>query len=116
MEVRVRSRKDASITKTLPLKVYENLKHAWVRIEDGNEIDEDFKKKDGQNVNAPPAEVKFHSAVVVTDGTIVELEAIPEKDASLQTEYEVLSGKKPDGRWSEEKLKARITELKTRLV
>lgn len=119
MEVRVRKR-GTDIEKIVPIKVYESLKHVYIKISDvdGSSTDEDVKKKQEQNASAQPAVVEFEKPVVVTDGVVKTLEISTDSETSEvatndAAEYQKLTGRKPDGRWSPEKLSAKIQELKT---
>jgi hypothetical protein len=113
MDVLVKDRKTGQ-EKTLPLKVYENLKHRYLKIGEVEPEQEELKKKDeGQKSHADLAVTNFHPPVVVQDGneTPIQVSTSPEV-GGLTDEYKKLTGKNPDGRWSTEKLKAKIEELK----
>ena len=98
-DVKVRN-KTTGEEKEVPYKVYENLKHAWALI---GEADSEPKK---QSVSVPP---------VATGETHPEnqIQVINHSDVTRDiAEYEKLSGKKPDGRWSPAKLAEKLAELK----
>lgn len=44
--------------------------------------------------------------------TFAKINEGPKEKATLQAQYEAISGQKPDGRWNEEKLKQKIATLK----
>jgi len=93
MDVKVKNRKTGQI-KMLPQKVADNLSHIW-KIEGESEpaIEPVSKKKEELNENVLPV------------------------GNDLSEEYTKLSGgKKPDGRWSAEKLESKVNELKNTLI
>lgn len=47
-----------------------------------------------------------------SSATSADFAKIESEKETLQAEYEIKSGKKPDGRWNESKLKEKIKELK----
>jgi len=111
MDVRVRDKRNGE-EKTIPQKVYEALRHKYTLI-DGE--DTFVYKKKGESQSAVPVEVKFHPPVVVENGTEVPIQSSSDKETiDAAAEYEKLSGKKPDGRWSAEKLKTKLDELKSK--
>lgn len=91
--------------KRLPPKVYDAVKKQWRPIPE------------------PKTEVKLTTEVDQTSTVVFEPtqdldisaeqseSAEPTKE-SLQAEYELLSGEKPDGRWSVKKLQEKIQETK----
>lgn len=113
MDVRVKNRKTGE-EKTVPIKVYESLKHLYLKIGEVEPETEEVKKKDDElKSHADLAVTNFEPPVVVENGkeTQIQVSTNPEV-GGLADEYEKLTGKKPDGRWSVEKLKAKIQELK----
>jgi hypothetical protein len=109
MDVLVKNKKTGQ-EKILPQKVYEQLKHAWFLIDElGETVDQDYKKKVSQSQSVLPVidteTFDTGAKIVIIDNTHM---------ANDIAEYSRLSGgKKADGRWSPEKLKAKIQELKT---
>jgi len=109
MDVRVRN-KNTGVEKTVNDKVADVLKHIWVRIGDAEPVEEvkkkEVEKESVQLVDAEPS-------VVIENGAETQIQldnsAAVSNDVS---EYEALSGKKPDGRWSPAKLAEKIQELK----
>lgn len=112
MDVVVRNKKTGE-EKTVPIKVYESLKHIYTKIGDVDEEPELTKKNEGLKSPADLVVTPFEKAVVVENGKETQIQVSTSKEiAPLADEYEKLSGKKPDGRWSEEKLKLKVQELK----
>ena len=110
-DLRVRDKRTGE-EKTVPPKVYEALRHKYTLL-DGE--DTYVYKKKGANQDVVPAEVKFHPPVVVQDGKEVPIQSSSDEETiDLSAEYEALSGKKPDGRWSAEKLKTKLAEIKSK--
>ena len=60
--------------------------------------------KDYLNALAKQGRVRIHDELDIEDAVIVEPKEDDEREL-LETEYETLSGKKADGRWSDERLK-----------
>lgn len=111
MDVRVRDKRNGE-EKTIPIKVYEALRHKYTLL-DGEDTYVYKKKEPNQDV--VPADVKFHPPVMVQDGKEVPIQSSSDEETiDLSAEYEALSGKKPDGRWSAEKLKTKLSELKSK--
>ena len=107
MEVLVKNRKTGQL-KRLPHKVYQQLKQAWILIDEGNEVDEDIKKKIGRSGNVLPV-IEIPTSENTGDIVIIDNTGHVNDIA----EYAQLTGgKKADGRWSPEKLKSKIQELK----
>jgi hypothetical protein len=101
MDVVVKDKKTGE-EKILPEKVYENLKHRYKLIGSLEDGEEEIKKK--------AVGLKEHAEVVVNEPSTISQQ-------SLSDEYAKLSGgKKPDGRWSEEKLKKQIDDLKKTII
>ena len=137
MDVLVRNKKTKEV-KTIPQKVYETFKHKYKLINEGIEIDQDIKKKElspgvqlvGNTPIGPIADlIKDYArkdAEIINSQLANEmLTAIKNDNSSgiiienntdrvkLVDEYSQLSGgKKADGRWSDDKLKMKIEELK----
>lgn len=115
-DVVVKDRK-TGVEKVLPRKVYENLSHKYKLIGEAEEPEQEIVSKKNEGLN-PPVDhveaVKFEPAVQVIDGKVTEIQTSTEPEIEPMTdEYIKLSGgKKPDGRWSPEKLKAKVAELK----
>jgi len=113
MEVKVRDKRTGE-EKAIPVKVYEALKHKYIKLGDNIEGDGIIKKKEGKN-DVIPAEVKFEAPVIVDHGEVIPIQnSTDEATNNDAAEYEQLSGKKPDGRWSAEKLKVKLEELKNK--
>jgi len=113
MDVIVRNKKTGE-EKTVPIKVYEALKHIYMKVGDA-EVQEEptTKKNEGLKSPADLAVTPFEPAVIVENGKETPIQVSTSQGiAPLVTEYETLTGKKPDGRWSEEKLKLKVQELK----
>ncbi len=112
MDVLVKNRKTQE-EKQVPIKVYEALKHLYVKIGDVEPEPEPTKKNEGLKSPADLAVTPFEPAVVIENGKETPIQVSTSKEvAPLVAEYEALTGKKPDGRLSEAKLKAKIQELK----
>jgi len=63
--------------------------------------------KDYLNALAKQGRVKIHDSLEIEDAVILEDEDLE----TLREEYEILSGKKADGRWSDERLQEEIDNL-----
>lgn len=90
--------------KNLPPKVFEANRSKWRRIE--------MAAKDEPLEVPKNNEAGLSQSPIIT--SVADLSSAienPTKDF-LQSEYEALSGEKPDGRWSEKKLAQKIQELK----
>lgn len=113
MDVVVRNKKTGE-EKTVPIKVYENLKHLYTKIGDVEPEPELVTKKNEEQKNhADLVVTPFEKAVVIENGKEMQIQVSTSAEIGpLATEYEQLAGKKPDGRWSEEKLKLKVQELK----
>lgn len=66
--------------------------------------------KDYLKALAKQGRIRIHDALEIEDAVIVEPKEDDEREL-LETEYEILSGKKADGRWSDERLKEEIENL-----
>jgi len=120
MDVRVKNKKTGEI-KTVPQKVYETFKHKYKLIEDNIEVDQDIKKKElspgvhlvGNTPIGPLSQAQQKLEEIKNDGsgcTVVENNT--DRVKLLDKYSELSGGKKADGRWSDEKLKMKIEELK----
>lgn len=114
--------------KRLPPKVFAAVKNKWREISEpestgdsGSVVTHGLIHSTGEPI--PPAVVTTINSQDPDAGTIslqatsspvvtVTEESAAASKESLQSEYESLSGQKPDGRWSEKKLAQKIEELK----
>jgi hypothetical protein len=108
-DVRVRNKKTGE-EREMPEKAANLLAHVWARV--GEVETTEVKKSLKQNDDAPPVPAEFKQAVEVKDGEVTDLNADTETGLDLAKEYEILSGKKPDSRWSVKTLQTKLNELK----
>jgi hypothetical protein len=102
--------KKTGVQKTVPQKVYENLKHLYKLVGEAEPVVEEVKKKESESVPLVDAE----PSVVIENGVETQIQLDNSEAVSGDVaEYEALTGKKPDGRWSPAKLAEKIKELKT---
>ncbi|HZI25099.1 MAG TPA: hypothetical protein VFD46_08480 [Chryseolinea sp.] len=75
-------------------------------------VAQEVKKKADVKVAAGKTANPVTAPEKSTDDSGSEFATISDEKETLQKEYEQLSGTKPDGRWNEAKLKAKIETLK----
>jgi hypothetical protein len=104
MDILARNVKTGEV-KTLPVRVFEAAKKYWVPIEEEDE------SIDLGPADSAPATTQIQREDIITTAQINQVIESELKE-SLPAIYERLTGKKPDGRWSEGKLTQKIEELK----
>lgn len=106
--VTVENIKNPSVKRQMTVNSAKMNSKKWRVVEGENQqLTEQVKKKDVKVVD-----VKSPDVVVTIAETSSEFATITSEKETLQKEYEELSGSKPDGRWNEAKLKAKIETLK----
>lgn len=117
--VTVRHKKNKSITRQMTVASAKSNSRLWEVIDSQSVPTAEVKKKDVEPVaEKPKAKLPETGNSFVSDTNddlaqsteFVKISEPTEKE-TLQSEYEKLSGKKPDGRWNEGKLKEKIAEL-----
>ena len=102
--VTVQNIKNPAVTRQMTVNSAKMNSRKWKIID---AVEETVKKKEVVNPAVGRAEV------APENGGFAKIETVTDEKTVLQAEYEAKSGKKPDGRWSEAKLKEKINELNT---